>query len=115
MRWLQVDPKGRVNPGYRMHAFVCGHSRPEGSTRGCCSEKGSLELMKQFKLATKESGINDVRVQKSGCLDFCESGPTCVIYPGGDWFRITEESIPSLVKFLDGGTLPSEFALDLKA
>ena len=70
--------------------------------------------MKQFKLAAKENGIDDVRVQKSGCLDFCESGPTCVIYPSGDWFRITEEAIPSLVRFLDGGVLPSEFILDLK-
>jgi (2Fe-2S) ferredoxin len=70
--------------------------------------------MKQFKLAAKKNGIDDVRVQKSGCLDFCESGPTCVIYPNGDWFRITEEAIPSLVSFLDGGVLPSEFILDLK-
>ena len=51
-----MDPKGRTSPGYRMHAFVCGHSRPEGASRGCCSDKGSLELMKQFKLAAKEKG-----------------------------------------------------------
>ena len=49
-----MDPKGREIAGYRMHAFVCGHTRPEGSARGCCSEKKSLELMKEFKLATKE-------------------------------------------------------------
>ena len=110
-----MDPKGREAPGYRMHAFVCGHTRPEGSSRGCCSDKGSLELMKQFKQMARDSEIKDVRVQKSGCLDFCESGPTCVIYPNGNWFRITSESIPSLVKFLDGGALPSEFLLDIKA
>ena len=76
-----MDPKGRDEPGYRMHAFVCGHTRPEGSVRGCCSEKNSLDLMREFKIAAKERGIVDVRVQKSGCLDFCEAGPTCVVYP----------------------------------
>ena len=109
-----MGPKKSLTLGYRMHAFVCNHTRQEGSVRGCCSEKGSLDLMKQFKQAAREQGIENVRVQKSGCLDYCESGPTCVIYPSGDWFRITEEAIPSLVKYLDGGVLPSEFLLDLK-
>ena len=110
-----MDPKGRDEPGYRMHAFVCGHSRPEGSARGCCSEKNSLDLMREFKIATKEKGIIDVRVQKSGCLDFCESGPTCVIYPKGDWFKISKEAIPELVDYLKGGKLPVEHLLNIKA
>tara|TARA_B100001758_G_C18405320_1_gene611657 strand:- start:839 stop:1054 length:216 start_codon:yes stop_codon:yes gene_type:complete len=71
--------------------------------------------MKQFKLAAKEKGIKDVRVQKSGCLDFCESGPTCVIYPNGDWFKITKQSIPDLVEFLNGGIIPTDYLLDIKA
>ena len=108
-----MDPKGRTSPGYRMHAFVCGHIRPEGSVRGCCSEKDSLELMRKFKLKAKEIGLNDVRVQKSGCLDFCENGPTCVIYPNGIWFRLTEEAIPSLVEYLQGGSIPTEHLLDI--
>ena len=110
-----MDPKGREVPGYRMHAFVCGHTRPEGSTRGCCSEKGSLDLMKEFKNAAKERGLDDVRVQKSGCLDYCENGPTCVVYPEGEWFRLTKDAIPSLVEYLSGGKLPTEHSLDLKA
>lgn len=110
-----MDPEGREVAGYRMHAFVCGHTRPEGSTRGCCSEKGSLDLMKEFKNAAKERGLDDVRVQKSGCLDYCENGPTCVIYPEGEWFRLTKEAIPNLVEYLSGGKLPTEHSLDLKA
>jgi len=110
-----MDPKGREVAGYRMHAFICGHTRPEGSTRGCCSEKGSLDLMKEFKNAAKERGLDDVRVQKSGCLDYCENGPTCVVYPEGEWFRLTKEAIPNLVEYLSGGKLPTEHSLDLKA
>ena len=110
-----MDPKGREIPGYRMHAFVCGHSRPEGSARGCCSEKNSLELMTEFKMSTRERGITDVRVQKSCCLDFCENGPSCVIYPQGERFQITKEAIPFLIEYMDGGKLPTQFLLDLKA
>jgi (2Fe-2S) ferredoxin len=77
-------------------------------------DKNSLDLMRELKLATRGAGINDVRVQKSGCLDYCEYGPTCVIYPQGEWFCITKESIQPLVNYLGGGKIPSEFSLDLK-
>ena len=70
-------------------------------------------LLKQN--AAKERGLDDVRVQKSGCLDYCENGPTCVVYPEGEWFRLTEEAIPNLVEYLSGGKLPTEHSLDLKA
>ena len=86
-----------------MHA-VCGHTRPEGSARGCCFAKDSIELMRKFKIAARESG-NFTRVQKSGCLDFCEAGPTCVVYPQGEWFKISNEAIPMLVDYLEGGSL----------
>lgn len=110
-----MDPKGREKPGYRMHAFVCGHTRPEGSARGCCFAKDSIELMRKFKIAARERGILDVRVQKSGCLDFCEAGPTCVVYPQGEWFKISNEAIPMLVDYLEGGSLPKKYLLDIKA
>ena len=109
------DPKGRTETGYRMHAFVCGHSRDSNASRPSCSASNSLDLMRMFKQAARDAGLNDVRVQKSGCLDFCEFGPTCVIYPEGNWFRITEEAIPDLVEYLDGGSIPVQHKLELKA
>ena len=48
--------------------------------------------MRKFKLDTKAKGIHDVRVQKSGCLDHCEYGPTCVVYPEGTWYGLSDES-----------------------
>ena len=109
-----MDPKGREIAGYRMHAFVCGHTRPEGSARGCCSEKIS-ELMKEFKLATKEKGIKDVRVQKSGCLDFCENPALLASFiHKASGSKSPRKPIPSLVEYMDGGKLPTQFLLDLK-
>ena len=60
-------------------------------------------------------GLDDVRVQKSGCLNYCEQGPTCVIYPEGKWFKITEDSIDPIAKYLSDGIIPSEFLLDITA
>lgn len=67
-------------------------------------------MMKLKKMA-RQAGIEDVRVQKSGCLDKCESGPTCVIYPQGEWFCLTEEALPSMLEYLKGGELPKQFRL----
>ncbi len=55
--------------------------------------KNSLELMVKLKTMAKNSGLVNIRVQKSGCLDQCESGPSCVIYPEGIWYKLTEESL----------------------
>jgi len=77
-------------------------------------DKNSLDLMRELKISARTAGINDVRVQKSGCLDYCEYGPTCVIYPQGEWFCITKEAIQPLVEYLGGGEIPTEFKLNLK-
>jgi len=107
------DAKGRLDPGYRMHAFVCGHERPEGAVRGCCTAKSSIELMMELKRMAREAGLEDVRVQKSGCLDFCENGPTCVVYPQGDWFSLNENALHSILDYLSGGDAPEEYRMNL--
>ena len=41
------------------------------------------------KARIKEMGLNGagkIRVQRAGCLDRCEEGPTCVVYPDGVWY-----------------------------
>ena len=43
-----------------------------------------------MKAAANEAGLSGVRVQKSGCLDFCENGISCVVYPEGVWDRSAE-------------------------
>ena len=85
-------------PIFRLHVFVCAHSRPSDNPRGCCSTKHSLELMSRLKRAAKEAGIADVRVQKSGCLDQCENGPSCVVYPDGYWYTLTEDSLGEILQ-----------------
>ena len=68
------DPKGREKPEYKRHVFICTHEREPSATRPCCSAKDSLEVTKSMKMAAKKEGLIDVRIQKSGRLDFCENG-----------------------------------------
>ncbi|MFB1005976.1 MAG: (2Fe-2S) ferredoxin domain-containing protein [Candidatus Poseidoniaceae archaeon] len=106
---MAIDPKGRVKPGYARHMFVCGHERPEGATRPSCSKRGSLSLMAAIKRAAKEAGLEDVRVQKSGCLDFCEFGTTAVVYPEGIWYTLEgEESVAAMIGHLKNGTVSAK-------
>jgi len=69
------------------HVFVCTNERPSGHPRGCCQSKGSEQILKQFKEKAAAAGLqNQVRAQKSGCLDVCEHGPAVVVYPDGVWY-----------------------------
>tara|TARA_B100000945_G_C20311824_1_gene563201 strand:- start:98 stop:313 length:216 start_codon:yes stop_codon:yes gene_type:complete len=65
--------------------------------------------MTELKRAARSAGLDDVRVNKSGCLDKCENGPSCVVYPEGIWYSLTddEEGLLSILDHIKGGT-PSE-------
>jgi (2Fe-2S) ferredoxin len=81
---LVVDP-----PLYfTCHIFACTNRRPNGHKRGSCAEKGSERLRDYMKARARELGIEDMRVNASGCLDRCELGPCLVIYPEGVWYKV---------------------------
>ncbi len=72
---------------YNKHIFICENKRPDGHPRGCCSEKGSLEIRELFKKRLKELGLNsEIRANSAGCLDACEFGVSVVIYPEQTWY-----------------------------
>lgn len=72
---------------YKKHIFVCENKRPEGHPRGCCAEKGSVEIRELFKKRLKELGLNsEIRANAAGCLDACEFGVSVVVYPEQIWY-----------------------------
>lgn len=112
------DPKGRDKPGYDRHVFICGHKRDSESQRGSCSAKNSLEVMRTLKLMTKNAGLNKVRVQKSGCLDFCENGISCVIYPEASWYTLdgSQEQLTRILEMhLENGIIVEDALMDISA
>ena len=97
----------------KKHVFVCTNQRDPLKTRECCAEKNSLEIMTRLKRAVRASGINDVRVNKAGCLDQCENGVSCVVYPQGIWYTIPddEEGISKIVEHLAGGRVAEKYLM----
>lgn len=86
-------------PFYRRHVFCCVNERPPGHPRGCCLEKGSVRLRNYMKARAKALGLDDVRVNASGCLDRCELGPAMVIYPEGVWYVYrTQEDVDEILR-----------------
>lgn len=85
-------------PFYGKHVFVCMNERPEGHERGCCAGKGSVKLRNYMKARVKELGVDQTRINQSGCLDRCELGPTMVIYPEGVWYTFaTAEDVDEII------------------
>ncbi len=107
-----VERQGRDGdppPYYRRHVFCCTNVRPPGHERGCCKEKGSVLLRNYMKARAKEAGLDDVRINVSGCLDRCELGPTLVIYPEGVWYSYRNEAdLDEIIQthLIEGGRVP---------
>ena len=59
-------------------------------------------------------GINDIRVNNSGCLERCELGPTMVIYPEGVWYHYdTVEDINEILhSHIENGQFVDRLILD---
>lgn len=78
---------------YSHHLFICQHRRAEDDSRGCCAAKGSAALLDFAKEEVAKRGLKrSVRVNESGCLNACATGPTCVVYPEGIWYALKSEA-----------------------
>ena len=72
---------------FKKHIFICNNQRQADDPRGCCVGRGSLDLLDYAKGRVKEMGLKGkVRINKAGCLDACQYGPTLVVYPDDVWY-----------------------------
>lgn len=85
---------------FKHHVFVCQNVRPEGAPRPSCTHDGKGELLPALQQFSKAAGINvEVRVNKAGCLDQCEHGPTVVVYPEAVWYgHVKPEDAEEIVR-----------------
>jgi (2Fe-2S) ferredoxin len=84
---------------FERHVFVCTNHREPGSARPSCTTDGKSEIQAQLKDAVRAAGLGaSIRVNKAGCLDQCEHGPTIVIYPEAVWYGgVKVEDVPEIV------------------
>ncbi len=74
--------------------------RPADAPRPSCTSDGKSELHARLNQLAKEAGLaGKVRINKSGCLDQCEHGPTVVVYPEAVWYGgVKPEDAEELVR-----------------
>ena len=100
---------------YDIHVFCCINERAPGHPRGSCSARGSQALQAYMKAQGKALGLGSrVRINKSGCLERCELGPTLVIYPEGVWYTYSSEADIDeiLARHVLGGELVDRLLLE---
>jgi (2Fe-2S) ferredoxin len=87
-------------PAFERHVFVCHNTRPADAPRPSCTTDGKSELFTQLQMLAKAAGLGaTVRINKSGCLDQCEHGPTVVVYPDAVWYgRVKPEDAAAIVE-----------------
>lgn len=83
---------------YDIHIFVCTNER-KNSSRPSCGESHGMMLIQKLKESFQKYQIKGkIRIQKSGCLDICDYGPTIAIYPEGTFYvNVQLEDIDELV------------------
>lgn len=85
---------------YAKHVFVC--------TNGpyCCFDGDPDALFRRMKKRVGATGRDDIRINKSGCLNQCGHGPMVVVYPEAVWYAgVQAEDADAIVdEHLLGGT-----------
>lgn len=84
---------------YQRHIFFCQNQRDDGQP--CCHDQGAEQAFERCKQLVKQRdlrGPGKVRVNRAGCLDRCDDGPVCVVYPDAVWYRYVDlEDIEEIV------------------
>ncbi|TVQ85212.1 MAG: (2Fe-2S) ferredoxin domain-containing protein [Micavibrio sp.] len=98
---------------YKTHVFCCTNLRPDGHRLGCCQDKGSMKLRNYMKARVKELGLEQTRINASGCLDRCALGPVMVVYPEGVWYTYhSAEDVDEIIeRHLIGGKIVKRLLL----
>ena len=80
------------NSYFKHHVFFCLNERPADDPRGDCLRHGAMDGWAHTKQAVGALKLKGVRINKAGCLDRCEHGPVCVVYPDNVWYSYVDAS-----------------------
>lgn len=75
--------------GYRRHVFVCLNEREPDHPKGSCKHRGADAVFSTLKVGAAKAGLgDDVRINRAGCMEHCQFGPSVVVYPEAVWYRV---------------------------
>lgn len=104
-----------MKAGYKRHVFVCLNERDPSDPRGCCKHRGAEEIFKVLKDGAAKAGLKDsMRINRAGCLDHCEYGPSVVVYPEAVWYHVptVEDAQEILREHIVGGRVVKRLLMD---
>lgn len=118
-RTTAVDPRSlshhsRVVAQRKRYLFVCVNRRPDGTPKGSCAARGSVELHAALKAELQARGFaqTEIRACTSSCLDVCWAGPTIAVEPDGYFYgRVKTTDVPRIVDAFANGTRVEELVL----
>lgn len=91
----------------KSYLFVCVNKRPDGTPRGSCAARGSVELHAELKDKLKKRGLTQLEARpcSCSCLDACWVGPVIAVEPG-DYFygRVQLSDVDEIVDSIEKGT-----------
>src|SRR5207249_4763206 len=90
----------------RHYLFVCVNRRPDGTPKGSCAARGSVELHAHLKQSLKERRLGEIeaRACTSSCLDTCWAGPSICVEPDHYFYgRVKMEDLPEILDALATG------------
>jgi (2Fe-2S) ferredoxin len=90
----------------KRYLFVCVNRRPDGTPKGSCAVRGSVELHAKLKALLKKRGMaeHEVRACTSSCLDTCWAGPSIAVEPDHFFYgRVAESDLEAIVDGLQSG------------
>ena len=66
---------------YQKHVFVCTHGPY------CWFDGDTEDILKRLQKRIAQQGLKDqIRINRSGCLNHCGHGPMVVVYPDAVWY-----------------------------
>lgn len=91
----------------KRYVFVCVNRRPDGTPKGSCAARGSVEIHERLKARLKERGLAaaEVRACTSSCLDVCWAGASIAVEPDHFMYgRVRLEDVDEIVESFATGT-----------
>lgn len=95
--------------------FVCVNRRPDGTPKGSCAARGSVEMHAKLKALLKERGLaeNKIRACTSSCLDTCWAGPSIAVEPDHYFYgRVQLGDVEEIVDAFERGERVERLVLE---
>jgi (2Fe-2S) ferredoxin len=91
-----------MEPKYKRYIFVCTNERAAEHPRGSCAARGANEVLDALKNELRAKNLNlEIRANKCGCMDICESGPNLLISPDNKWYhQVSVDQVKGIVEEL---------------